>query len=198
MPRPQDARKPPSVATQLTPKTASDAFAPATPAAKPEKPRFSLQAAQALRAVTVASTGEGKFTQKVTAGGTTYNTDEPIELGGLDKGPNPYEELLSALGACTSMKMRRFAQENEYPLQHISVTVSHHKEKEADGKVVDKFQRDITLKGNLSDDQRQKLLDIANACPIHQTLMTGPKVVTVLANANNAGAKPAAPAAPRM
>lgn len=183
----------PEVKTVLTPKTDDDAKLSAEPPAKKEKPRVTVKS-EPVRAVTVATTGEGKFTQKVTAGAHSYTTDEPVSVGGLDKGPNPYEELLAALGACTAMKMRRFADENSLPLQHISVSLSQHKEKDAAGKPADKFLREITLQGNLTEAQRQQLLDVANNCPIHRTLVEGPRIETTLAlPPQKPGAAPATP-----
>lgn len=184
----------PDVTTVLTPKTAEDEKLSSEAPLPKEKPRVALKA-DAPRAVTVATTGEGKFTQAVTAGAHTYTTDEPKEVGGLDRGPNPYEELLAALGACTAMKMRRFADENALPLQHISVSLSQHKEKDAAGKPVDKFLREITLQGNLTEEQRQSLLDVANNCPVHRLLVEGPRIETKL---DLSAPKPGAAPAPRL
>jgi putative redox protein len=187
----------PEVTTWLAPKDPVD-DALSTEVTKRPKPRYSPAEANRLRGVTVSSTGEGRFTQMVTAGNHSYKTDEPVGVpGGLDLGPNPYEELLAAIGTCTSMKVRRVAETAGIPLKEVSVNIAHAKEKDAAGKVVDKFEREITLRGNLTEAQREMLLDAANHCPIYETLKNGLKTETVLKN----GPKPqqqARPPAPAM
>jgi putative redox protein len=115
------------------------------------------------------------FTQSVSVRSHTLSADLPVELGGADKGPEPYEYLLSALGACTSMTVTMYAKKKEWPLTGVEVYLTHTKvdgPAGADGRPVksDSIQRNITLKGALSDEQKQKLLEIANRCPVHQTL----------------------------
>lgn len=128
--------------------------------------------------VTVQETREGKFTQIVSVGGKhILRADEPPDYGGTDTGPTPYDLILSGLGACTTMTLRMYADRKRIPLQRASVTLRHDKIhandcedcETKDGKV-DHIVREISLKGDLSEDQRRSLLDIAEKCPIHRTL----------------------------
>lgn len=144
--------------------------------------------------VTVTETGLGTFTQEVKAGAHVWTTDEPEDIGGLDEGPAPYDLLLSALGSCTSMTVRMYANQKKWPLDKISVTLTHHKEDGPDNKKIDVITRDITLTGNLDEVQRARLLDIANKCPIHRTLENKPQIVSKLADP---AAKPVPPATPK-
>jgi putative redox protein len=143
------------------------------------------------RSVTVIETGEGTYTQKVDMGPHSVTTDEPADVGGLDKGPNPYDMLLGALGSCTSMTVRMYANQKKWPLDKVTVTLTHHKEADAEGKKRDVITRDIKLEGNLDAAQRQRLLEIANKCPIHRTLENKPEIISQLVED-----KPAAPATP--
>ena len=126
--------------------------------------------------VTVGESGLGPLGQIVVAGRHVMGADEPEAAGGRDTGPGPYDYLAVALGSCTSMTMRLYAQRKALPLQRISVTVRHHKEVGEDGKLRDRFERLITLEGDLTAEQRQRLLEIANRCPVHQTLTRGSAV----------------------
>lgn len=111
--------------------------------------------------------------------------DEPVAYGGTNRGPSPYGLLAAALGACTSMTMRMYARRKGWPVDGIEVDVFHHKVHAQDaesGKTapgVDEFVRTIRLTGPLSPDQRKRLLEIANRCPVHRTLEAGARVVTV-------------------
>jgi putative redox protein len=129
-------------------------------------------------AVTVAETGVGKFQVEVLAGGATFLADEPVEAGGLDSGPNPYDLLAAALGACTSMTLRLYAGRKAWPLARTTVRVLH--TRTAQGR--DRFAREITLEGSLSDEQRRRLMEIAERCPVHRTLENGSDIITVLAS----------------
>ncbi|MCC7036903.1 MAG: OsmC family protein [Alphaproteobacteria bacterium] len=150
-----------------------------------------------MRAVVVSSDGVGKFTQVVTAGKHTFKTDEPVEVGGLDSAPNPYEELLAALGSCTAMKVRREANVKGYSLDDVSITLDHAKVDGGGGKKIDVIGRSIKLQGNLTEEQRLDLLAAANRCPLMQTLTKGPLVTTALVESFDPPKSDAAPAAPR-
>ncbi|MBI1215064.1 MAG: OsmC family peroxiredoxin [Alphaproteobacteria bacterium] len=147
--------------------------------------------------VTVRSNGKGKFTQDVNASGHSFTGDEPEDLGGLDEGPSPYDLLLAALGTCTSMTLRMYADQKKWDLQEVAVTLTHRKEAGPDGKKVDVITRDIAVTGNLDEAQRQRLLEIADRCPVHRTLESKPTIVSSIAAApagkGPEGGKPAAP-----
>ena len=128
--------------------------------------------------VTVTWTGESKFRQRIQAGKHTFFADEPESYGGGDTGPDPYSLLLSSLGACTSMTLKMYADHKKLPLEGIEVRLTHEKihaeECEScetrDGKL-DQFSREITIQGDkLTQEQRSRLIEIANKCPVHKTL----------------------------
>jgi uncharacterized OsmC-like protein/alpha-beta hydrolase superfamily lysophospholipase len=138
------------------------------------------------RVVVVTETGGGKFQQSVAIGPHRLIADEPVAAGGLDSGPGPYDLLLSALGACTSMTMRLYADHKKLPLERVSVTLSHAKihaqdceECETREGKIDRIERAITMTGNLSDEQRARLLEIADKCPVHRTLHSEVNIRTV-------------------
>lgn len=117
-----------------------------------------------MRPATV-STHQGKFQQKIAIGSLAFIADEPPDLGGDDAGPAPDEMLLGALGACTSMTMKMYADRKGWPLEAVEVNVSG----EQQGSVF-VFHRHITMRGPLDDEQRARLMDIANKCPVHKIL----------------------------
>ena len=127
--------------------------------------------------VTVEETGQGLYTQHVQMGRHTLTADEPADIGGLDTGPAPYDLLLAALGACTAMTLRMYANQKKWDLKKVWVQVTHKKEPNTENKKVDIITRDIKLEGNLDDTQRQRLLEIANKCPVHRTLTEEPRPV---------------------
>lgn len=140
--------------------------------------------------VEVRETRAGKFQVEVTAAGATFFADEPVAAGGLGTGPTPYDLLASALGACTLMTVRLYAARKAWPLESATVRVLHRR----DGlDTQDRFARELVLEGDLSLDQRRRLLDIANRCPVHQTLERGSEVITVLAQQPLAGGLDPAP-----
>lgn len=145
--------------------------------------------------VTVRETGDGKFTQEISASNHIFIADEPTEMGGLDTGPAPYDLLLSALGTCTSMTIRMYADQKKWPLEGVTISLTHEKVTGADNIKRDVITREISLEGPLDEMQRQRLLEIANKCPIHKTLESKPDIVSHLAPATPP-AKPAAPKAP--
>ena len=118
------------------------------------------------------------FRQAITISGQHLLTaDEPVGMGGTDKGPSPYQLVAAGLGACTSMTIRMFARRKRIALDHVYTDVTHNKEHRTDcehcgesGAKVDVFQRRIYLSGDLGADERQRLLEIADKCPVHRTL----------------------------
>ena len=127
--------------------------------------------------VVVAETGSGKFTQTVLAGRHKLIADEPRSLGGDELGPGPYDYVLAGLGACTAMTVRMYAERKGWPLKRAVVRLSHqkiHAEDCADcettsGKL-DEIERELTFEGDLDQEQRARLLEIADKCPVHRTL----------------------------
>lgn len=132
---------------------------------------------EALPGVRVAEAGEGRFAQLIAAGRHRLRADEPAAVGGEDSGPAPYDLLLAALGACTSMTVRLYAEQKRWPLERVTVELKHDKVHATDcaecetreGKI-DKIERVLALEGNLDAAQRARLLEIANKCPVHRTL----------------------------
>ena len=120
-------------------------------------------------AVVVAENGKGRYQQGIQAGQHQWLSDEPAALGGNDAGPAPFDFLLAALGSCTSITLRMYAERKGLDLQKISVHLEHEK-REVEGISRDHIQRKITLEGGLTAEQRQRLLEIANKCPVFRTL----------------------------
>jgi uncharacterized OsmC-like protein/alpha-beta hydrolase superfamily lysophospholipase len=136
--------------------------------------------------VLVRETHSGKFQQEILTGPHRLLADEPEKLGGLDSGPGPYDFLLAGLGVCTSMTIRLYADFKKIPLENVSVRLSHGKIhakdcSACDTKVstVDHIDRAITLEGALDAEQRQRLIEIADKCPVHKTLESKIDIVTV-------------------
>jgi len=126
--------------------------------------------------VIVHGTAAG-FAQEVEVGPHEIYADEPVAFGGTDSGPSPYDLLLAALGSCTSMTIGFYARKRRWPLEKITVSLRHSRIHAADceecetkeGKI-DRIELDIHLTGSLTDEQRAKLMEIADKCPVHQTL----------------------------
>ena len=146
----------------------------------------------------VAETGLGKFQNYVRVGHHSLLADEPKSVGGLDTGPTPYDFLATALGACTTMTLRMYADFKKLPVSHIETEVLHNKvhgddceecsiediELKANNKgKIDRFERRITVEGDLSEKDRKGLLGIADKCPVHKTLEHGSIVVSKLVDA---------------
>jgi putative redox protein len=123
--------------------------------------------------IRVAETGRGKYQVEAKAGDSTLVIDEPVSAGGLGAGPNPYNLLSAALGACTTMTIRLYAERKKWPLKHVEIAVRHSR---AGLEARDRFDLDIELQGDLDDAQRARLMDIAERCPVHLTLARGSQV----------------------
>lgn len=119
--------------------------------------------------VIVAENGLGRYQQEIRTGKHKLIADEPLSVGGEDVGPAPFDLLMSALGACTSMTIRMYAERKKMPLTHVEVTLIHDKS-EVNGKLLDRVSRNIRLEGELDTEQRARLLEIANRCPVHRVL----------------------------
>jgi putative redox protein len=134
------------------------------------------RAATEQGSVTVHGSAAG-FAQTIVAGRHALTADEPMSVGGTDTGPNPYDLFLAALGSCTSMTLAMYARRKNWPLEAVTVRLRHSKIHAADCEAcetregrLDYIERDVELTGVLSDEQRARLLDIANKCPVHRTL----------------------------
>jgi putative redox protein len=155
-----------------------------------------LDAPRASSAVVVAETTQGPFLNHVVVGRHRLLADEPESVGGFDAGPSPYDLLGAALGACTSMTLRMYADRKGVPLDRVTVAVSHGKVHANDcaecsdnellagrSGMIDRFERAVTLAGDdLTDAHRSKLLEIADKCPVHRTLESASSIVTHLSD----------------
>jgi uncharacterized OsmC-like protein/fermentation-respiration switch protein FrsA (DUF1100 family) len=136
-----------------------------------------MEGTAAVPGVVVSETREGKFQQLVEAGSHRLFADEPTSAGGRDSGPSPYDLLVAALGTCTAMTLRIYAEHKKLPLDRVRVHLTHAKVHAADcetcetkeGKI-DRIDRAITLEGALDAEQRKRLIEIADKCPVHRTL----------------------------
>jgi len=125
----------------------------------------------------VMEAGDNKFVQKIDSSGHSLIADEPFKVGGSNTGPTPYDLLVSGLGACTSMTIRMYADRKKWPLEQVSVRLRHKKihaedcaECEGTSGKIDQIDKEIELKGELTAEQKTRLLEIADRCPVHQTL----------------------------
>ena len=139
----------------------------------------------APRQVVVRETGNGKFQNMVTVGPHALLADEPVAAGGEDTGPGPYDFLLAGLGACKSMTMRLYADRKSFPLERATVTLRHGRihaqdcaECETKEGMLDQIEVEIGLQGALDADQRKRILEIADKCPVHRTLTSEIRIVT--------------------
>src|SRR6516164_7247796 len=139
----------------------------------------------APRQVVVRETGNGKFQNMVTVGPHALLADEPVAAGGEDTGPGPYDFLLAGLGACKSMTMRLYADRKSFPLERATVTLRHGRihaqdcaECETKEGMLDQIEVEIGLQGALDADQRKRIVEIADKCPVHRTLTSEIRIVT--------------------
>jgi len=137
------------------------------------------------RNVVVQETRASKFQQTVSVGPHRLLADEPVAAGGEDTGPGPYDYLVAGLGACTSMTMRLYADRKALPLERVTVTLKHSKiyakdcaECETKDGMLDQIDRVIAMEGDLDAEQRKKLMEIADKCPVHRTLTSEIRIVT--------------------
>jgi uncharacterized OsmC-like protein/fermentation-respiration switch protein FrsA (DUF1100 family) len=140
---------------------------------------------EAPRNVVVRETRNSKFQQTVSVGPHRLLADEPVAAGGEDTGPGPYDFVLAGLGACTSMTMRMYADRKSLPLERVTVTLKHSKihaedcaDCETKAGMLDQIDRTIAMEGTLDAEQRGKLMEIANKCPVHRTLTSEIHIIT--------------------
>jgi putative redox protein len=140
---------------------------------------------EAPRNVVVRETRNSKFQQTISTGPHRLLADEPVSAGGEDSGPGPYDLLLASLGACTSRTMRLYADRKSLPLERVTVTLTHQKihaedcaECETSTGMLDRIDRVIAMEGALDAEQRKKLMEIADKCPVHRTLTSEVRIVT--------------------
>ncbi|MGH7150681.1 MAG: OsmC family protein [Planctomycetota bacterium] len=141
----------------------------------------------AAGAVVVRGNASG-FAQEVVAGRHRVAADEPLSAGGTDTGPSPYDLLLAALGSCTSMTVALYARRKGWALGAVTVRLRHSRVHAEDCRdcetkegMVDRIEREIVLEGTLSEEERARLLEIANRCPVHRTLTSEIKIESWLA-----------------
>ena len=137
-----------------------------------------------------------RYAQTIFAGPHLLRGDEPVDVGGSDTGPNPYDFLLAALGSCASITVRMYADRKQWPLEGVHIELSYggaHAEDaaacETGTGMITGIEMEISFVGDLSDQQRQRLLEIANRCPVHRTLTSRIQIRGTLAE--TARAKPA-------
>jgi uncharacterized OsmC-like protein/esterase/lipase len=128
-----------------------------------------------------------KFQQEVFSDHHHWYADEPTQSGGKNSGPDPYEHLLAALGTCTAMTIRMYADHKKIPLEHVEVSLSHERNYvedasrvSEDNTKIESLIRKVQLLGPLSDAQKSRLMEIADRCPVHRTLHNNPQVLTTL------------------
>jgi uncharacterized OsmC-like protein/pimeloyl-ACP methyl ester carboxylesterase len=139
-------------------------------------------------------TGEAGYTTEIRAGNHSLLADEPESVGGLDLGPTPYDLLTAALGACTGMTLRMYADHKKWNLNEVKVHLTHSKDYVKDsghpmeeGSQIDHIERLIEVDGDLDESQRARLLEIADKCPVHRTLHSEIRIRTALRDEKRSG-----------
>ena len=133
--------------------------------------------------VHVSEIGDSAFAVRIETGGHSLIGDEPVEKGGADLGPAPYQMLAAALAECTAMTVRWYARQHDWPVDHVAVDVTHEKGT-VEGRPgnSDIFHKIVEIRGDaLTDEQRSRLIDVAAKCPVHRTLESTPSITTVAA-----------------
>ena len=137
-----------------------------------------------------ARLGRSGFRTEIEAGGHAIIADEPIAAGGTDQGPTPYDLVLAALGACTAMTLRMYADRKKWPLESVAVHMHHSRSHAEDDQHcedrparLDQIERTLEISGPLTHEQRVKLAEIAERCPVHRTLDAGVRITTRLSAA---------------
>lgn len=130
--------------------------------------------------VTVTERPGGKYTLDVDNGRHKLYADEPLNFGSADLGPSPFEYLCASLGSCTAITLRMYAGRKKWDIENISVTVTHSLRKAADSNARNVFSRVLYVKGDLDQDARDRLVEIANKCPVHKMLEHGNLIETTL------------------
>ncbi len=148
-----------------------------------------------MRSVSVRSRADHPYAMEIDTGKHIFIADEDVDAGGEDLGPVPYELLLSGIGACTAITLVMYARRKEWPVEDVNVEISHEKVHPVDcigcteeeranagpNDRVDFFQMKVSVKGDLDTEQLDRLLEIANRCPVHRTIEAMPKFVSSIA-----------------
>lgn len=147
-----------------------------------------MAAGAALDAPVVVHTRQGSYRTEIEVAGHVMVADEPVSVGGTGGGPTPYDYLLAGLGACTGMTLRMYADRKGWPLEEVTVRLRHTRTHQADcvncespSARIDVLEREIRILGPLDNGQRDRLLQIADQCPVHRTLQSGFRIETRLA-----------------
>ena len=137
----------------------------------------------------VVQIGETGFTTEIKAGNHSFRADEPVAVGGDDYGPSPYDLLLASLGSCTAMTLRMYADRKKWAIKNITIHMNHKKTYQEDCQncqettsKVDVIERHITIQGAINEEQKDRLLAIADKCPVHRTLHSNIQVQTFFVN----------------
>lgn len=137
--------------------------------------------------------GAVRYSQIIHAGAHLLRGDEPVEAGGSDTGPNPYELLLAALGSCAGITVRMYADRKQWPLEGVHIELSYGATHAADSaacetenRMITSIEMELSFHGDLTEQQRQRLLEIANKCPVHRTLTSRIEIRGILAETAHA------------